>query len=162
VAESKPISKDARFVQLWADANFDPQAKADCARTAGFSPTTVNRQTGKIINSLIQNKKMQKELRRAGVDMKRLAEKIGQLLDAKHPLAKGDKPDNFVQLKAAELGIRLHDAFAPTRLDIDKRETKQIVLSAEVIHRLERFDQQTKLMKTGETFDVEPIRDQQG
>lgn len=149
--------KDAKFISLWADKNFEPSAKSSCAIEAGYSPSAIQkRTTGKIITSLMQNKKMQKELKKAGVSMARLATKIDELLDAKHPLSPTNKPDNFVQLKAAELGIRLHDAFAPTRVELDKRETKQIVLTAEVIHRLERFNSQRELMRTGETFDVRP------
>lgn len=146
--------------------------KSSCAKAAGYSATSASKSTGKIINSLIQNRKMQKELKRAGVDMKKLAEKIAQLIDAPNPLVKPFKdpltgdlifaPDNFTQLKATELAVRLHDAFAPARLDIDKRETKQVVFTAEVVHRLERFNAQRELMRSGETFDVEPLPDQQG
>lgn len=171
MAEKNSTPKDAKFIQLWSDAGFDPAMKSACAKSAGYSAAHASRSTGKIINSLIQNRKMQKELKKAGVDMKRLAEKIAQLIDAPNPLVKPWKdpvtgelifaPDNFIQLKATELATRLHDAFAPARLDIDKRETKQIVFSAEVIHRLERFNSQRELLRSGETFDVEPIRDQQ-
>lgn len=171
--KSSVTSKDAKFIQLWAEKDFDPALKGACAKTAGFSPSAASRSTGKIITSLIQNKKMQRELRKAGVNMKKLAEKIAEQLDAVHPLSNKTRfnpetgkwegpPDTMARGKAIEIGTRLFDAFAPTRLDIDKRETKQIVFSAEVIHRLERFNTQRDLMRTGETFDVEPVTDQQG
>jgi len=162
----KEPSRDVKFIQLWSDANFDPAAKSICASRAGFSPKVAGRTTGRIVSSLIQNQKMQKELKKAGVDMKVLAKKIVALLDARSPLGKPTKdpvtgeltypPDNFVQLKATELGLKLHDAFAPTRIDVDKTETKQIIFSAEVLHRLERFDSQREAMAKAEAIDVTP------
>jgi len=163
--------RDAKFIKLWSDAGFDPALKVECARTAGFSPSSAKTSTGKIVNSIIQNSKMRRELKRAGVDMRRLALKISELMDAPHPLVKPYKdaegnlhfmPDNLAQLKATEMAAKIHDVFAPLRIQEDKTETKQIVLTAEVVHRLERFNEQRKLIETGETFDVVPIRDQQG
>lgn len=171
-AKSSAIDRDAKFIQTWADTGFDPDKKNDCAQLAGFSPRAATRTTGRIISSLIQNQKMQKALKKKGVNMERLAQKISELLEAKNYLIKPRidpfsqqlvyAPDNFTQLKATELATRLHDAFAPTRVDIDKRETKQVVMTAEVIHRLERFNSQTEKMKLAEAFVVEPLADQQG
>lgn len=169
---NKPeISRDAKFIKLWSGSNFDPDAKVSCAEAAGFSPVRARQQGGRIINRLLQNKKMQKELKKAGVDLPRLARKIDQLLEAKHPLAALRKnpetgvmeipPDNFIQLQAAQLGAKLHDAFAPTRIDMDKTERREIHIDADVVHRLERFDRQREQMLKGETFDVVPVSDNQ-
>lgn len=170
-AESKPVpavSRDARFIQLWSGTDFDPLAKAKCAEAAGFSPKCSRLQAGKVISRLMQNQKMQKELNKAGIDMKRLAKKIDEQLEAVHPMAKTthfDKekqewigpPDNFARGKAIELGIKLFDAIPPIRIEEDKTETKQIVLSGEVVHRLETFEEQRRRISEANTFDVAPI-----
>ena len=171
-SQAENAKRDAKFIKLWSDAGFDPAMKADCALTAGFSASASKRSTGKIINSLIQNQKMRKELKKAGVDLKRVAGKIAELMDAPHPLVAPRlnketgklvyAPDNFIQLKATDLAAKIHDVFAPLRIQEDKTETKQIVMSIEVVQRLERYNSQRALMAKGETFDVVPITDQQG
>ena len=134
----------------------------------GFDKKGAGRGSNRVLNSLVRNRKMQKKLDKHGVTMDRLASKVDQLLDAPHPLAKREfnpftkefmpaPPDNFIQFKAAELGLKLHDVFAPTRISEDKTETKQIIFSAEVVQRLERYDEQTKLIEKGVTIDVEPV-----
>jgi hypothetical protein len=149
---------DRRFKELWSGVGNDPLQKNSCAIAAGFKETGTIRGSNKILNTLVRNKKMQKKLDKKGVTMDRLAGKLNELLDAPHPLAKREfnpftkelmppPPDNFIQFKAAELGMKIHDVFAPTRISEDKTETKQIIFSAEVVQRLERFDEQTKLLE---------------
>mgnify|MGYP001371797068 CR=1 FL=1 len=149
---------DRRFKELWSGVGNDPLQKSSCAIAAGFKETGVIRGSNKILNTLVRNKKMQRKLDKKGVTMDRLAGKLNELLDAPHPLAKREfnpftkelmpaPPDNFIQFKAAELGMKIHDVFAPTRISEDKTETKQIIFSAEVVQRLERFDEQTKLLE---------------
>lgn len=160
--------RDRKFVELWSGSNFDSLSKNSCAIAAGFSEKGAAKGSNRVLNNLVRNKKMQRELNRAGVDLKRLAAKIDELMEAKHPLAKREfnpftktfmpaPPDNFIQFKATELGLKLHDVFAPTRISEDKTETKQIIFSAEVVQRLERYDEQTKLLEKGVSFDVNPV-----
>lgn len=160
--------RDRKFVELWSGSNFDSLQKNKCAIAAGFTEKGATQGSNRVLNNLVRNKKMQRELNKAGVDLKRLASKIDELMEAEHPLAKREfnpftktfmpgPPDNFIQFKATELGLKLHDVFAPTRISEDKTETKQIILSAEVVQRLERYDEQTKLLQKGVTFDVDPV-----
>lgn len=149
---------DRRFKELWSGVGNDPLEKNSCALAAGFKEKGLVRGSNKVLNTLVRNKKMQKKLDKHGVTMDRLAGKLDQLLDAPHPLAKREfnpftkefmpaPPDNFIQYKAAELGIKIHDAMPPSRISEDKTETKQIIFSAEVVQRLERFDEQTTILE---------------
>ena len=149
---------DRRFNELWAGSGYDPLEKHSCAIAAGFKEKGVIRGSNKVLNTLVRNKKMQKKLDKKGVTMERLASKIDQLLDAPHPLAKREfnpftkefmpaPPDNFIQFKATELALKIHDAMPPSRIAEDKTETKQIIFSAEVVQRMERYDEQTKLLE---------------
>ena len=164
--------RDRKFIELWSGSGFDILEKNKCAVAAGFTPKSASQGSNRVLNNLVRNKKMQKKLDKHGVTMDRLAAKVDQLLDAPHPLAKREfnpftkelmpaPPDNFIQYKAAELGLKLHDVFAPTRISEDKTETKQIILSAEVVQRLERYDEQTKLIEKGVTINVESVPNNQ-
>jgi len=164
----KGSDNDRKFVELWSPSGFDPLEKNSCALAAGFGDKRIARRSNKLLNTLVRNKKMQRKLDKKGVTMDRLATKLNELLDAPHPLAKREfnpftkefmpaPPDNFIQFKAAELGIKIHDAMPPARIAEDKTETKQIIFSAEVVQRLERYDEQTKLIEKGVTIDVEPV-----
>ena len=160
--------RDRKFVELWSGTGFDSLEKNKCAIAAGFDKKGAGRGSNKLLNTLVRNKKMQRKLDKHGVTMDRLAAKVDELLDAPHPLAKREfnpftkefmpaPPDNFIQFKAAELGIKLHDAMPPTRIAEDKTETKQIIFSAEVVQRLERYDEQTKLIEKRAVIDVESV-----
>lgn len=168
MSPSKEAERDQKFVELWSGSGFDSLAKNKCAIAAGFDKKGAGRGSNKFLNTLVRNKKMRQKLDKHGVTMDRLASKVDQLLDAPHPLAKRDfnpftkefmpaPPDNFIQFKAAELGLKLHDVFAPTRISEDKTETKQIIFSAEVVQRLERYDRQRELLSKGETIDVTSV-----
>lgn len=100
--------------------------------------------------------------------MPRLAKKIDEQLEAVHPMSKETyydefskkwvgPPDNYAQGKAIDLGVKLFDALPPIRIEEDRTETKQIVLSGEVVHRLESFEEQRRRLAEGKTFDVTPI-----
>lgn len=150
-------ANDRRFKELWSGTGFDPLEKNSCALAAGFKEKGVIRGSNKILNTLVRNKKMQKKLDKKGVTMDRIATKLSELMDAPHPLAKREfnpftkeflpaPPDNFIQFKATEFAAKIHDVMPPTRIAEDKTETKQIIMSAEVVQRLERYDEQTRAL----------------
>ncbi len=131
--------RDQKFVSMFEASGFDISKRVEIATAAGFAPRNVAKaNAGRIIKSLTHNEAMQKALKRKKVDYNRLAEKLVELLDCEHPAFEG-KPDNMSQLKAVEMSLRVHDAFPATKLDIDKTERKEIVISAEVVDRLEKF-----------------------
>jgi len=131
--------RDQRFVALFQASGFNIARREELAIAAGFPPGKPARgNAGRVIKALVNNKKMQKALKDEGVDFKRLAGKLNELLDCEHPAFVG-RSDNMAQLKAVEMSIRVKDAFPSTKIDIDKSERKEIIVSGEVIQRLERF-----------------------
>jgi hypothetical protein len=132
--------KDNKFIQLFSASGFDINRRQEFAVAAGFTPGRSARgHAGRIIKSLANNKAMQRALKRHGVDNNKLAQKMMELLDCEHPQFKG-RPDNMAQIKAVEMSLRVKDAFPPTKVEVDKSEHKEIVISGEVIQRLERYD----------------------
>jgi hypothetical protein len=160
---TKVISRDQKFMDLWSGTGFDPTKKMDCALEAGFKPSGARMQPGRIIDRLAQNKKMQKALKKKGVTIDKLASKVAELMECNHPLAREkDRPDTMTQLRATELGIRLQDAMPPARLDIESNERKEIIISAEVVERMEQYESREKKLKdSGQIIDVIPEHDGQ-
>jgi hypothetical protein len=132
--------RDQKFVELFAAENFNLAKREECAVKAGFQPGYGAMMNGRRISAaLINNKKMQKALKKKGIDFNKIADKLVELLDCKHP-AFPKSPDNAIQHKAVETCIRISDAFPPNRVELDKREQKEIILTGEVVHRLEKFE----------------------
>lgn len=132
--------RDHKFINMFEASGFDLSKRVDIAVAAGFTPRNVAKaNAGRIIKSLTRNEAMQRALKRKKVDYNRLADKLVELLDCEHPAFEG-KPDNMSQLKAVEMSLRVHDAFPATKVDIDKTERKEIIISAEVVERLEKFE----------------------
>lgn len=150
--------REQKFLALWSNSSFDPLVKNDCAVKAGYSRSTAPAKSNKIIKALIQNQKMQRAMKKRGISFDKLAGKLDDLLDAKHPFAP-DQPDNLAQHKALDTALKIQDAFPPAKLEIDKHERKEIVITGEVVQRLERFQEQRQRMERGETFDVIPATD---
>jgi|GEM_PF-3157009 len=131
--------RDVKFVQLFQASGFDLAKREQLAVAAGFPPGRVARgNAGRVIKALVNNKAMQRALKKEGVNNEKLAQKLKELLDCEHPAFEG-RSDNMAQLKAVEMSLRVKDAFPPTKVDVDKTERKEIVVSGEVIQRLERF-----------------------
>lgn len=132
--------RDHKFVKLFEASGFDFSKRSELATAAGFPPGMVSRaNAGRIIKTLANNKAMQRALKRHGVDNNKLAMKIKELLDCEHPAFVG-RPDNMAQIKATEMALRVKDAFPPTKVEVDKSEKKEIVISAEVVQRLEKYE----------------------
>lgn len=131
--------KDARFLESFSDANFDPTKKLACAESAGLGTgehALMN--TGRIMKSLQKNSLFQEALKRIHVDYDKIAGKLKELLDAESPYKDG-KPDNFIQHKALETAIRVMDLNPAQKIDIDKTEHHEIVISVEAVERMNRY-----------------------
>lgn len=132
--------RDQKFVELFAASGFDLKRREELAVQAGFQPGYgAKMNSGRIVKALVNNQKMQKALKKKGIDFNTLADKIAQLLECEHPMFKG-RPDNAIQHKTLETALRIKDAFPPARVDLDKTERKEIVISGEVVQRLEKFE----------------------
>lgn len=147
--------KDARFLQKFAEANFDPSAKLACAEEAGLGTgEKALMNSGRIIKGLKKNEEFQAALQRVNVDYDKLANKIKDLLDAESPMFEG-KPDNFIQHKTLETAIRVMDLNPAQKLNIDKTEHHDIVISTEAVERLNRY---SKMIQEEENIiDAEPV-----
>lgn len=132
--------RDQKFVELFAAENFSLAKREECAVKAGFKPGYGAEMNGRrVVNALVHNKKMQRAMKKKGIDFDTLAGKLAQLLDCKHP-AFPLQPDNAIQHKALETSLRIKDAFPPNRLELDKREHKEIVITGEFVQRFEKFE----------------------
>ncbi len=139
--------KDAKFLESFCDANFDPSMKLVCAEEAGLGTgEKALMNAGRVIKGLAKNERFQKSLERVGVDYDKLAGKIKQLLDAESPYKDG-KPDNFIQHKTLETAIRVMDLNPAQRLNIDKTERHEIVISADVVDRLVKYNEMRELQE---------------
>jgi len=131
--------KDALFIEKFADANFDPSKRLACAEAAGLAhgeKALMN--AGRVLKGLQKNEEFQKELTRVGVDYHRVAKKVSDLLDARSPMFDG-KPDNFIQHKTLETAIKVMDLNPAQKLNIDKTEHHEIVISVDAMERLNKY-----------------------
>jgi hypothetical protein len=147
--------KDAKFIEKFAEANFDPSKKLICAEDSGLGTgEKALMNSGRVLKSLAKNEKFQEALQRVNVDYDKLANKIKDLLDAESPMFEG-KPDNFIQHKTLETAIRVMDLNPAQKLNIDKTEHHDIVISMEAVERLNRY---SKMIQEEENIiDAEPV-----
>lgn len=130
-------ARERAFLQYWYEAEFDRSKIEECAVKAGYPPGTQGvEQGGRAWSRALKNKEFQLALEKQGIQFERMAKKLDQLLEAEHPMYQG-KPDNFIQHKALETAIRVMDANPPTKVDIDKHEEKNIVISMETMSMIE-------------------------
>ena len=92
--------------------------------------------------------------------MDRVAGIVDRLLDCKHPFAP-EQPDNTIQHKAVETAIRVLDANPPQKFEVDHTDRREIVISMEVVQRLEQYDKMRGIDVEGEVIDAttDPIQD---
>jgi hypothetical protein len=137
--------KDALFLQKFSEENFDPTKKLACAEQAGLGTgEKALMNAGRVLKSLQKNEKFQEELVRVGVNYNMLANKIKDLLDAESAFKDG-KPDNYIQHKTLETAIKVMNLNPATKIDIDKTEHHEIVISMEVVDRLNRYEKMIEM-----------------
>lgn len=153
-------TREEKFITLWAGTNppFDPSAKNDCAIRAGWSPKGAPSSANRVITALVKNQKMVKALKKKGIDYDYIAERLVEQMTAMHPFAP-KQPDNMARGKAIDMALKIHDAYPPARVEVDKTERKEIIVGGEAIIRLERYNQQREILEQGKTFDVVPASD---
>jgi hypothetical protein len=93
-----------------------------------------------------QNKKLQTALRRKGINMETIADKIVELLNANWG-AEQKAPDNIIRHRVLETLIRVLDANPPQKLEIDKTTTHQVVFTPEAVSRLEKYREMRQLTR---------------
>jgi hypothetical protein len=151
--------RDIEFTKRFLECGMDETKAIQIAEDVGYKPglQAINH-AGRLKKVAYRNERMQRELKKAGVDHKRVAEKMNGLLDAESAMFPG-KPDNIVQLKALELSAKIMDVFPPARVEMDKHETHEVVIDKEVFGLIEKYDR----MRNGAiTVEAETITDPQG
>lgn len=149
--QSTPTAMELATMENFVKSGYDLSKLKECAIQAGSPSSVASRVATSTLGKMGNNPMVQKALKKAKVDVNRLATKLAELLDCEHPAHEG-KPDNAIQYKAVEMGFKLHDAFPNPKLQIDenKTETIRVEISAELVNRLEKVTGQ-------KVIDIEPI-----
>lgn len=124
-------------IENFKKTGYDLTKIEQCALDAGYPKENAKVNAVKAIRRIANNPLMQKALKKQGVTMKRLAKKLDELLDCKHPQFP-DQNDNVIQMRAVELGVRLHDALPNPKLEIDTNETIHIHITGDLLGAIEK------------------------
>ena len=146
--EKVPTALEAATIKGFIQSGYDLSKLRECAIQAGSAPVNAARVGANAIRKVANNPKMQKALRKQGISFDRLARKLDELLDCKHPQYP-DQPDNLSQLKAFDMAVKIKDGYPSQKIELDKTETHQIVISMEVVQAVEKA-------KGTKVIDVEP------
>lgn len=136
----KPEPNQVKFLELWQQNNLSKESVRECAIKAGYRENFYPKDARKIVRSIGNNIKMQKALKKHGINFNTLAAKVSELLEAQHPQFEG-KPDNFVRHKTLETALDLYDAKPPKKIDIDQTTRTEIVISADLVSRIEKYQE---------------------
>jgi len=143
--------KDSRFIEKWSEAGFDIAKRQECAVAAGLGKGDMARMNGgRVAKALLQNKRLQRALKRKNIDFDKIADKLCQLLEAKSPMNLMAN-DNFIQHKAVETLIRVMDANPPQKIEVDKTTTSQVIITHEAVQRIEKYKEMRELKQNADT-----------
>lgn len=144
------------FMEEFAKMGFDWNKRKLAVLRAGYEPVNALLTANQVIRKVTNNDRMIAAMTRKGINFSKLAEKLQALLNAEqvvkvqHDGTLIKSPDNFVQHKAFETAARLYDTFPSQKIDIDQHSVTEIVLSPEIIGRIQKA-------KEMETIDLERI-----
>lgn len=88
------------------------------------------------MKKLGQNEKMQKQLKKAGINLKYMASKAKELMECMHPQFK-DQPDNTVRHRAWVSTANVLDLFAPTKHQVDSHNRQEITITLDLKNKIE-------------------------
>lgn len=135
--DNPPTALEMSIIKRVADAGYNLAAAKKAAVEAGVAPAQASAAATRALRKIANNPLFQKALKRQNVTLDTMARKLSQLMDAKHPQFP-EHDDNMAQLKALDLAIKAYDAMPAQKIELDKTETHQIIVSAEIIHAVER------------------------
>jgi hypothetical protein len=123
-------------MQNFARAGFDFEKLSDCAISAGFKKSPqLRRQALKALRPFSGNQYLRAALLDQGIDFSRIASKINELIDAVN--ADG-VPDRISQRWATEMAVKIHDALPASKMQIEKHQTNEFIMTDEVQERIKR------------------------
>jgi hypothetical protein len=142
-----------KFFEIWATKyNFSLEggALAKAYIEAGYAPLYAQENAHKTLYSTNLNKIVRFIMMKKNITLARLVDKHAQLLEAKHPFAP-EMPDNVVQLKAWQEGMKIMGGYPVPVQKVDVHHSEEYHISIEDQRKAEKTLQ--------ECIDVEPIED---
>jgi hypothetical protein len=141
---NKASPKTKRFWEEWEAKGFDPEKRRDAGVAAGYPPgkyLAANVQTA--INTISNNPNMQAALRKKGVNVDFIADRLKKNIEAKKPYYDKEKEktvmfdDTLNQNKALEMAINAIDGFPAKKqeVDINQKQMGVIVIKHEDVTR---------------------------
>lgn len=133
--------------------------KRQAAIQAGYAPSTASIMAKRLTDKLECNRYFMEEAHRQGLTVEAI---IGELkrgvTEAMHPL-RPDQPDNYNRRGYTDLAMRLFGAYAPTKVDLDiQKKEATIVITPEIIERLERYERQRAELERMKQEDPDMIK----
>jgi hypothetical protein len=135
--ENPPTALEMSIIKRIADSGYDLAYAKRAAIEAGVAPGQAVGATNRALRKIANNPLFQKALKRQGVTMETMAKKLLDLMNAKHPQFP-EHDDNMAQIKALDMAMKAHEVYPSLKVDIEKNETHQIIISAEIIHAVEK------------------------
>ena len=129
----------SKFISEMAREGFDSSKMKSASKEAWPEVKNLS-QAKQTLRKLGNNLKMQEALKKKGIDIDFLAEKVAEMLSAMHPQFEG-QPDNFIRQKTLDMALRIVDAFPSTKVDIEKHQVTEIIIHADVVERIEKAKQ---------------------
>jgi hypothetical protein len=111
---------------------FDPDKLRECMDEAGYSP---NVRPNQILGPMYE--RIQRRMDYLGISTDALLLKHVEKLNCKHPAHPG-QDDNSNQLRALDMFYKILQAYAPTKLEVDKTE-KHVDVSIEAVIQAEKI-----------------------
>jgi hypothetical protein len=138
IRKNKLTYKERKYLRLLAESGFDPKKKMACVKGAGYGKGT----TATMIEERPRVRDLLAyEMNRQKLTLEKIVERHVKLLDCTHPVnpkfpKHPKQDDNKIQMQAVVHGYKIHDAYAPTKLSIDKTE-RHYSVSIEAYRRAE-------------------------
>lgn len=131
-----PSARAVKLMQEFARAEFNFEKINECALRAGFKKSRyLKRQALQALRPFSGNQYLRSALMSQGIDFTKIAEKIAEQIDAKMP---DGTPDRISERWATEMAIKAHDALPTQKIQIDKHQTNEFILTDDVQERIRR------------------------
>lgn len=130
--KDKPLTElQQKFFEAWGKEGFAIEKRFKAALEAGYPPQNLPAHAHNAITAIGNNAKMCKAMEDEGITFEFLAKRLKINLEAQQPLVKKDGTviwydDGFVQNKALDLNMKILDALAPKKLDVDWKQYSRV------------------------------------
>jgi hypothetical protein len=111
---------------------------------AGYSPSTASVMANRLTNRLTCNQAFIEEMHRQGLTIEAIVGEVKRDMTEAMHAQNPTQPDNYNRRAYADLAIKLYGGYAPTKIDIEKREQKGIYITLRTLKDVENI--------TGEKF----------